>query len=224
MEGRVMTIKVAAPDKWMNGWDKLYRKMLKSDDLSKLEPHHVHYPIQQLFWFTKPQEEAPAARELKAAELACGDGRVACYLAQMGYTVETVDALPSAVELTQKRAEQLQLADRVTVSLGDIDTWEVKPSTFDLVVALQCLQYLFERTMPRLREVMASVKPEGFFVYSGNILPHEPTERPIRFITEEELKAALEGWTIHSLGTNVIRRSAQSTRGYLFAVAQKEAS
>ena len=219
-----MNVKVAAPDKWMKGWDKLYREMLETEDLTKLEPHRIHYPIQQLFWFNKQEDETQGAVELKAAELACGDGRVACYLAQMGYTIDTVDALPSAVELTRKRAKQLKLASRVKVSLGDIDTWELKPSRYDLVVALQCLQYLFERTMPRLRELMASVKHKGFFVYSGNILPHEPTERPIRFITKDELEDALKGWTIHSIGTNVIRRSAKSTRGYLFAVAQKESS
>ncbi len=216
-----MKVKVKAPDKWMEGWDKLYRKMLEEEDLTELEGLHVHYPIQQLFWFIKLDEDEEAG-ELKAVELACGDGRVACYLAQKGYTVEAVDALPSAVTLTQKRAMQLNLSHRVKVTLGDIDTWKIEPSSYDLVVALQCLQYLFERTMPRLQELLKSVKPKGFFVYSGNILPHEPTEKPIRFITEEELKDALEGWTIHSIGTNVVRRSAESTRGYLFAVAQKQ--
>ncbi len=216
-----MKVKVQAPDKWMKGWDKLYRKMLETEDLTKLEYLHVHYPIQQLFWFTQQNNGAPEDSEKKAIELACGDGQVACFLAQNGYTVEAIDALPSAVSLTRKRAIQLNQSQSVTTSLGDIDTWELEPSSYDLVVALQCLQYLFERTMPRLQEILTSVKPEGFFVYSGNILPHEPTERPIRFITEEELKDALEGWTIHSIGTNVVRRSAKSTRGYLFAVAQK---
>ena len=211
-------IRVTAPKKWMDGWDKIYSRMLSASDeeLSKAE---VDSRIQQL-------EHALAITEsdtqnMDVLELGCGDGNVACYLAKLGCRVVAVDALASAIGVAQKRAKLLEVDEQVEFRLDDMDGWPIEPESYDVVIALQCLQYLFDRAIPRLKEAIAAVKPGGFFVYSGNILPHMETDPPIRFITEEEIKAELDGWTFHGFGTEERILKPGDLRGYVWTVARK---
>ncbi len=212
-------IKVAAPKKWMDGWDKIYSQMLSASDeeLSRLD---VGPRIQQL-------EHALAITKLdtngmEVLELGCGDGSVACYLAKIGCKVTAVDALASAIAVAQRRVKILGLEQNIQFRLDDMDGWPINPQSFDIVIALQSLQYLFDRALPRLKEAIASVKPGGFFVYSGNILPHYETDPPIRFIVEDELRKELEGWTFHGFGKEERAiTKPEDVRGYIWIVARK---
>jgi len=211
-------VRVPAPKKWMDGWDKIYSRMLSSsdDELSQID---VGPRIQQL-------EHALAITESDTQnthilELGCGGGSVSCYLAKIGCQVTAVDALVSAIAVAQRRAKILKLEDKVEFRLDDMDGWPLEPESYNVVIALQCLQYLFERTIPRMRETIAAVKPGGFFVYSGNILPHMETDPPIRFVTENELKSELEGWTLHGFGTEERILKPGDLRGYVWTVARK---
>ncbi|MGY5860006.1 MAG: class I SAM-dependent methyltransferase [Candidatus Thorarchaeota archaeon] len=211
-------VRVTAPKKWMDGWDKIYSQLLSGSD-EELSRMDVGPRIQQL-------EHALAITEadttnMTVLELGCGEGSVACYLAKIGCHVVAVDALASAIAVAQKRARLLNLNDNLEFRLDDMDGWPIEPESYDVVIALQCLQYLFDRTIPRLREAIAAVKPGGFFVYSGNILPHMDTDPPIRFITEEEIKSELEGWTFHGFGTEERILKPNDLRGYVWTVARK---
>ena len=209
---------VTAPKKWMDGWDKIYSQMLSAsdDDLSRLD---VGPRIQQLEHALAITESD--TKKMNVLELGCGDGSVACYLAKIGCTVTAVDALASAIAVAQRRARILKLERSVEFKLDDMDGWPLEQESYDVVIALQCLQYLFDRTIPRMREAIAAVKPGGFFVYSGNILPHMETDPPIRFVTEEELKAELEGWIFHGFGTEERILKPDDLRGYVWTVARK---
>lgn len=214
-------VSVAAPKKWMDGWDIIYSQMLSAND-EELSQLNVGPRIQQL-------EHALAITELDTQdmdvlELGCGDGSVSCYLAKMGCRLVAVDALVSAIAVAQKRANILNLNENVEFRLDDIDGWSIEPESYDVVIALQSLQYLFDRTLPRMREAIAAVKPGGFFVYSGNILPHFDTNPPIRFIDEDELKSELEGWTIHGFGSEERIMKPGDKRGYVWIVARKPGS
>jgi len=211
-------IQVTAPKKWMDGWDKIYSQMLtlSDEELSRID---VGPRIQQL-------EHALAITESKTEnmnvlELGCGGGSIACYLAKIGCHVVGVDALASAIAVAQRRATILNLNGAVEFRLDDMDGWLITPESYDIVIALQSLQYLFERSIPRLREAIAAVKPGGFFVYSGNILPHKDTDPPIRFITEDELKSELHGWTLHGFGIEERLLKLDDLRGYVWTVARK---
>ena len=211
-------IQVTAPKKWMDGWDKIYSQMLTLSD-EELTRIDVGPRIQQL-------EHALAITEsrtekMNVLELGCGDGSVACYLAKIGCHVVGVDALASAIAVAQRRAAILNLNDAVEFKLDDMDGWLIEPESYDVVIALQSLQYLFNRTVTRLREAIAAVKPGGFFVYSGNILPHMDTDPRIRFITEEELKSELKGWTFHGFGVEERLLKPDDLRGYVWTVARK---
>jgi len=211
-------INVATPKKWMDGWDKIYSQMLSATDeeIARIDVGHRTQQLEHALAITKTDTNG-----LKILELGSGDGNVACYLARLGCHVVGVDALASAIAVAQRKSKVLGLTERVEFRLDDIDGWPIQKESYDVVITLQCLQYLFKRTIPRLREAMAAVKPGGFFVYSGNILPHQETDPPIRFVTTDELRKELEGWTLHAFGTEERILKPNDLRGYVWAVARK---
>jgi 2-polyprenyl-3-methyl-5-hydroxy-6-metoxy-1,4-benzoquinol methylase len=211
-------INAAAPKKWMDAWDKIYSQMLAKPDeeLSKIEIGHRIRLLEHAFAVTETETNG-----LKILELGCGDGNVACYLARLGCHVVAVDALASAIAVAQRKARILELMNRIEFRLDDIDGWPIEPESYDVVIALQSLQYLFDRAIPRLREAIAAVKPGGFLVYSGNTLPHYNTDPSIRFVAEDELKMELDGWTLHAFGIEERIINPNDLRGYVWTVARK---
>jgi 2-polyprenyl-3-methyl-5-hydroxy-6-metoxy-1,4-benzoquinol methylase len=207
---------VDAPDKWMKGWDAYNKKLLESDDERLNELMFIHPAVQALGGTLLRME-----KELEALDLACGAGKTTCFLAKMGCKVHAIDALESSVAITQRRAEVLQVAAKVTVEQKNIDGWELPPESYDIIVATQCLQYLFDRAIPRLREIAAAIRPGGFVIYSGNIPPHFKTDPPMKFIFEKDLKEIFDGWTFYSLGRDERLMRPDDLRGYLWLVAQK---
>jgi len=183
------------PNKYMQGWDKLYNKNLEDGKLSELPPHFVHYAVLEFSFFILGQE----IKDKIALELATGDGIDACYLAQLGYEVTALDILQSSIDLTIKRAEALNISNKMTVIEGDIDNFPLESGSYDVISAIQCLQYLFDRALPRMYELLDAIKPGGYFLYGGNVKPHFKTEPPVRFITLNELRQALKGWKIFSI-------------------------
>ena len=211
-------ISVAAPEEWMGGWNRHYRDLLEknTEDLLDFVPAH---PITRLRHALKIEDINP--EEIDALDLACGDGKAACAMAKWGANVTAIDALDSALRLAKKRAKVADVFERIRFLKGDIDSWPIPSNTYDVIVTVQVLQYLFQRAIPRLEEIKEAVKPGGFFVYSGNIKPHFETDPDIRFITERELKEELEEWKIHSFGKEVVLVREEDRRGYIWVVAQK---
>lgn len=211
-------IEVVTPKKWMDDWDKIFSQMsgMTDDELSRLDVIHVVQQLEHALAITQTKTEY-----LRVLELGCGDGNVACYLARLGGHVVAVDALASAISIAQRRARILGLSDRVEFRLDDMDGWPIAQGSYDIIIAIQCLQYLLDRTLLRLQEIIKAIKPGGFFVYSGNILPHYDTDPPIRFITPDELKRELKGWTLHVFGTDERLIHPNDLRGYVWTVARK---
>lgn len=204
------------PDQYMEGWDNLYKKQSESD-LGELPSHYVHYALQEFFLFTQGKEH----QGKRALELGTGDGRYACFLAQLGFEVDAVDILPSAIEITKKRAEALDVAERINLLLIDIDKFKLKPESYDVISVIQCLQYLYDKAFSKFFELLKAVKPGGFILYGGNVKPHFKTEPPLRFITMTELKTALKGWKLFSIAKEVRLVRPKDRRGYVWVVAQK---
>ncbi|MBY9000715.1 MAG: class I SAM-dependent methyltransferase [Candidatus Heimdallarchaeota archaeon] len=205
------------PDKYMQGWDNLYNKNLDETKLDELPPHFVHYAVLEFSFFILGQENT----DKKALELATGDGVDACYLAQLGFDVTALDILSSSVDLTKRRADALNVSDKITVIEGDMNKFALKPKSYDVISAVQCLQYLFDRALPRMYELLDAIKPGGYFLYGGNVKPHFKTDPPVRFITLKELRQALKGWKIHSLAREERLVRPGDRRGYVWVVAQK---
>ncbi len=204
------------PDKYIEGWDNLYKKQIEKP-LNELPTFLTHYALQEFYFFTYGQE----IQGKKAIDLATGDGIDACFLAKLGYTVTAIDILPSSIEITKKRAEALGIDDKINVYLEDMDKFVLKRESFDVVSAIQCLQYLLEKAPAKLEELIRAVKPGGWLLYGGNVKPHFKTDPPLRFITMLELRKALKNWTIFSLAREERLMRPGDKRGYVWAVAQK---
>ena len=109
-------------------------------------------------------------------------------------------ALESAIENTNKRAKTLGLEKQLKAEQKNIEDLPLEPESYDIIVAVQVLQYLFDEAVPKLKEIAAAIKPGGFVAYSGNIPPHFETDPQMKFIYEKELRAIFEGWTLLSVG------------------------
>ncbi len=216
MNSKKEHLKVQAPDKWMNGWDNYHKKLLEGSDEQYKNLTFITQPVQVIGMKIYGKGEC-----LKALDLGCGDGRYACFLAKLGCKVHAIDALESAIEVTSRRAKVLGLEKQVIAKQKNIDDWTLEPESYDIIVAVQVLQYLFDRAIPRLKEIAAAIKPGGMVAYSGNIPPHFKTDPPMKFIYEEELREVFKGWTLLSVGRDERLRRPDDLRGYVWIVAQK---
>ena len=209
----------SVPDKYMNGWDGVYKKQIERE-LSELPHSYIHYALQEFMLFTQGQEHEGK----RALDLGTGDGRYACFLAQLGFDVDAVDLLPSSIEITEKRAEALGVTKKINLHLTDMETFPLKSESYDVVSVIQCLQYLYDSANSKLIELMDAIKPGGFLLYGGNVKPHFKTEPPLRFITMTELKEYLKSWKIYSIAKEVRLVRPKDKRGYVWVVAQKPSS
>ena len=94
----------------------------------------------------------------RALDVACGAGRNAIYLAQLGWSVTAVDGAASAIRRLRERAGRLAIDARV----ADLERHEfaIEPHGYDLI----CDFYYLQRDLfPAMRE---GVRPGGVFVAS----------------------------------------------------------
>ncbi|NHJ05919.1 MAG: class I SAM-dependent methyltransferase [Candidatus Heimdallarchaeota archaeon] len=216
MNNNQENLKVAAPEKWMNGWDNVFKKLLEESDEYLRELQGIYHPIQNL-----ARSIYGKCDGFKALDLGSGDGTTTLFLAKIGCKVDSIDALASSINLINKRAEIMGFSENISTEIKDIDGWTVEPESYDIIIATQCLQYLFDRAIPRLEELAAGIKPGGFLVYSGNIEPHFKLEPPMRFILKEELMEIFDGWIFHNIGNDERLLRPNDLRGYVWCVVQK---
>ena len=98
----------------------------------------------------------------RALDLACGNGRNALYLAEMGFTVDAVDIAPAALKLAQDAARERGLA--IHPILADLDEYPLPVETYDLITTSF---YINRNLIPRVKEAL---KPGGF------VLPPPPRD------------------------------------------------
>ena len=216
MDSEKKWLDVPAPDNWMTGWDNYHKKILEGSVEALKDLTFITPPVQVIGMSIYEK-----GKGLQALDLGCGDGRYACFLAKQGCEVLAVDALESAVETTNKRAKALGFEKQVRTELKNIQDLPLKPESFDIIIAMQVLQYLFDKAIPKLKEIAAAVKPGGYVAYSGNILPHFETDPPMTFIKEEELRELFEGWIFMSVGQDERLLRPGDLRGYVWLVAKK---
>src|ERR1700756_783727 len=119
------------------GWEELYRTGRRGSE---------DQPTQLLVETVK--DLSPG----NAIDLACGTGRNALFLADLGWDVRAVDASQTAIEKLTERAEARGV--NVTATVSDLTSSEfaIPNAAFDLIVIAYYLQRdLFEKMMPKLR-------------------------------------------------------------------------
>jgi tellurite methyltransferase len=119
-----------------------------------------------------------------ALDLACGPGRNALYLAELGWRVTALDGSPVAIDLLLARAHP-----RIDARLVDLEATrlEIAPETFDLVLSSY---YLQRSLMPVMKSVLRS---GGLLIMI--VLLDPPPGTPTRAYPGE-LRAFFDGWRI----------------------------
>ncbi len=93
-----------------------------------------------------------------ALDVGCGEGQDVAFLAAGGYEVTGVDFVPDAVEKAKRLLEQRQLQAQCYQS--DLREWDWS-GQYDMVLAVNCLQFLGNDTLSILEKVQGSVAPGG---------------------------------------------------------------
>ena len=125
-----------------------------------------------------------------ALDLACGHGRNAIYLANLGWRVTAVDSSPVAIRLLRERSSGLDVDPRV----ADLEAGEfqIRPASFDLI----CDFFYLQRDLfPQIRE---GVRPGGLFVGTIHLFDPAavPGHNPGFQLQPGELREEFAGWKI----------------------------
>jgi tellurite methyltransferase len=124
-------------------------------------------------------ERLPAGRAL---DLACGAGRHAIYLAQLGWRITAVDAAPAAIRRLREKALS------VDARIADLEAGEfaIEPDAYDLICDFF---YLQRGLFPAIR---SGVRPGGTFVGAIHL-----ADGKRRFaVNPGELRDEFAGWKI----------------------------
>ncbi len=127
------------------------------------------YAATELLWSAGPNRELVAEvaglRPGRALDVACGEGRNAIWLAELGWRVTAVDFSEVAIAKARTRAEQAAVeVDFVCVDLLD---YQPEIETYDLVVVLY-LQLAAEERQPVLSRAAGALAPGGTFLLVGH--------------------------------------------------------
>ncbi len=93
-----------------------------------------------------------------ALDAGCGEGQDLVFLAQNGYDATGIEFTTHGVEKTRKLLHATQ--QNANVEQGNLTDCPLE--FYDVVLAVNCLQFLGEKADSALFRLMAAVKPNGF--------------------------------------------------------------
>jgi len=101
-----------------------------------------------------------------ALEIGCGAGLTTVALAQRGYRVNAVDAVPAMLDLARQEAAKAGVEDRITTSLGDVHHLAFRDNSFGLVLAVGVASWLHSLDTA-MQELYRVLKPQGYIVITA---------------------------------------------------------
>ena len=143
-----------------------------SSSLNRQQKWDARYAAQDLVWSAGPNDLfALQVKDLSpgtALDVACGEGRNALWLAELGWHVTGIDFSGVAIGKARQIAEHRGVD--VAWQVADIAAAEIPGAAFDLVLVAYVHTDLQERAA-WLPKVIDAVKPGGLFIYIG----HDPS-------------------------------------------------
>lgn len=90
---------------------------------------------------------------VKVAEIGCGRGNFALYLARQGAEVTAMDFSAAAIEIARERSAREQI--RVNWLVGDAAAIPLPTGEFDLVISCECMEHVpqYQRMMAELARI-----------------------------------------------------------------------
>lgn len=137
----------------IQGWEKMYRSGERGGED---EP--------TILLVETAEHRAPGA----AADLACGTGRNALYLASLGWNVTGIDGSAKAIALLKERSQLLALPVQTQIADLTSDDFTLPTDSFDLVL----IAYYLQRDL--LPKAKAATRPGGVLISIAHI--PEPNE------------------------------------------------
>jgi tellurite methyltransferase len=154
--------------------------------------------------------------DARAIDVACGDGRNARYLAELGFAVEAVDVSDIAVAALRAAAAERGLD--VDARALDLEHEAPQREAFDVVV---CTNYLQRDLFAGLQ---AALRPGGLLIYETFSRAHVEelgkSFNPAFVLDRNELLTAFAGLRIRHYREGVVDRDG-SPRGVASIVAQR---
>ncbi len=133
------------------------------------EDWNARYAQKELLWTAQPNRlfaaEVEGIEPGRALDVACGEGRNAVWLAELGWNVTGIDfsdvALGKAAELARARGVEVEWV------AADVLVHEPAPGAFDLVAVLY-LQLPHDELARALRRAARAVAPGGALIVLGH--------------------------------------------------------
>ena len=146
--------------------------MSRDDEIKWDQQHAQSHVAEQPASFLRHMIEADAwpLPRGRALDVACGKGRNALYLAELGFDVVAMDISSVALAEGRKRAESKQL--RVDWRQTDLENVRLDPAAFDLAVNFNYLQ----RSL--IAQLKASVKIGGHVICETYLIDQKEIGHP----------------------------------------------
>ncbi len=160
----------------MTDWDERYRT---GEYPSELDPSPVL------------REHVEQTSEGRALDVACGTGRNVVFLAEQGHEVDALDQSIEGLRITRENAEQRGVGDRIDLIRADATRFEFPEDHYDVITLS------FFRTLDRLGDLKAALRPDGLLFYQHHLRSDPPAEAGpstdrLRFRSNELLHACLD--------------------------------
>lgn len=140
--------------------------------------------------YARPQQPHGAS----ALDVGCGEGQDLVFLVQSGYDATGLDFTATGLAKAARLLAEQQLEAHLVEA--DVAVWE-PAATYDLVLAVNCLQFLAERAPDVLRRLQEWVAPGGVLglsLFSRDDESVSPLESGLYRPTLSELLALFAGW------------------------------
>lgn len=165
----------------MNSWDAKWAKRQREGELANDRPHPL---VTQFAAQLKPG---------RALDVACGTGRNALYLAELGWQVTAVDSSKVAIEILTERARELGV--QVDARVADLEKGEfiIEPDSYDLIV--NCC-YLQRDLFPAIK---AGVRIGGVVIAVIAMMDDNLNLKPMNpafLLQPGELRSEFERWKL----------------------------
>jgi cyclopropane fatty-acyl-phospholipid synthase-like methyltransferase len=131
--------------------------------------------------FTKLLELEPGMKVLDAG---CGQGVVACYLAEKtGAHITGITITPYEVASATKRAQKLGVSDLTTFMLADYADPPFEPASFDRIYTTETLCHAPD-VFQVIEKLFSLLKPGGMVVFAEYVMDHTKFDDFMRKYTE----------------------------------------
>lgn len=172
-----------------------------SDEASAYDQFRERYEEERVPWDDPlpPPEIVELAAELlpgRALDLGCGYGRVAIYLAGLGWRVDAIDFIPKAIEVARHRAAAAGVAHAARFHVASAAELSFLCPPYDLAIDIGCVHSFTEEMLRAYRdEITRLLREDGLYVLFAHLRDDgvvEDDERP-RGIAEEAIMGLMSG-------------------------------